>query len=149
MNYGRHHGLFGQAAETVHVKLTRRNPMFRKLTVVLCLISFCPAAVGAQELTGVAGAQMVADMTSGQNKPSKELNLSLPVNKYPADKLASAENPISSDAVKVDAPKMQKSSGVSLKEWAEIHWGNNRWVWWVGAAAALVALHVFVFQDHK
>jgi hypothetical protein len=126
----------------------RSYTMFRKLTIIICLISFCPAAVGAQELAAVAGSQVVAEQTT-EKLPNKEMNLSLPVNKYPTDKLVSADNRNASDAVKSEEPKKEKSSGMTFKEWADIHWSNYRWVWWAGAAAALVALHVFAFSDHK
>jgi hypothetical protein len=125
--------------------------MFRKLTVIICLISFCPVAVGAQELAGIANSQVVADQQSGQPQP----NLSLPAMSNPAAKLDAAENPLCSgavnctDAAKVEEPKKEKSSGITMKEWAEIHLGDNRWMWWAGAAAALVALHVFVFVGNK
>ena len=126
--------------------------MFRKLTVIMCLITFCPVAVGAQELAGLAGSPAaVNNLSSGQPQP----NLSLPAAGYPAEKQAVAENPLCSgsaycsDASQAEESKNIKSSGLTMKEWAEIHLGDNRWIWWAGAAATLVALHVFVFVDHK
>jgi len=56
--------------------------MFRKLIVIVCLLSFTPIAVGAQEL-----------------------------------------------------------AGLTMGEWADIHFSNYRWVWWLGGVIVLVALH--------
>jgi len=125
--------------------------MFRKLTVIICRISFCPAAVGAQELAGLVGSQVADSQTTGQSQP----NLSLPVTSYPSGKQVVAENPLCkgdancSEATKVEEPKKVASSGMTIKEWAEIHFGDNRWIYWAGAGAVLVALHVFVFMDNK
>ena len=123
--------------------------MFRKFTVILCLLSFCPAAVGAQELAAIANSQSATDQSPTQKLHDKELNLSLPSREYPADKVVVAENKNSGDAVNAGEVKKEKKSGITFKEWAEIHWGDYRWVWWAGAAGALVALHALVFVDHK
>lgn len=124
--------------------------MFRKLTVFVCLLSFCPVAVGAQELAGLVGSPVEDSQPSGQLQP----NLSLPVTSYPSSKQVVVENlncaadANCTEATKGEEPKKAKSSGITMKEWAEIHLGDNRWIWWVGAGAALVALHVFVFVGH-
>jgi len=124
--------------------------MLRKLTVFVCLISFSPAAVGAQELAAIAGSPLVVDMPSSSLQQGKDVNLSLPItNRYPVDKLASAEKSSGYGAAMPDETTKGKKSGMTFKEWAEIHFGENRWVWWAGATAALVALHAFVFVDHK
>lgn len=121
--------------------------MFRKFTVIICLLSFCPVAVGAQEFAAIANSPLATDQPIVQNQQNNDLKLSLPAN-YPADKVYVAENQIGSDAVSGERNK-EKKSGITFKEWAEIHWGDYRWVWWAGAAGALVALHAFVLEDHK
>lgn len=96
------------------------------------------------------GSQVETNQPAGRLEP----NLSLPVTSYPTIKQVVAENlscagdANCSETPKVEEPKKVKSSGITMKEWAEIHWGDNRWIWWVGAGAALVALHVFVFVGH-
>lgn len=116
--------------------------MFRKLTVLICLLSFCPAAFGAQELAGVATPPPVV----GQQSQQRPLNLNPPAGLYAADTTAAAEEMKCSDSVKGEEPKKVKSS-LTFSEWSEIHFGDYRWVWWVGGAAVLGALHVFAFSE--
>lgn len=115
--------------------------MFRKLTVVICLLSFCPAAFGAQQLAGVSGASLAADRQAEQ----RPLNLT-PLLTLPADRVMVADNLKGDASAPTEEPKKAKS-GLTFGDWAEIHFGDYRWVWWVGGAAVLVGLHAFVFAE--
>lgn len=113
--------------------------MFRKLIVVLCLVSFCPAAVGAQGMVPVTTPPAaVVSVTENATSPSRVINLSLP-----AERVLMAAADTSEGAV-TKAPTEQKRESRSSFNWsnfAEVHLGDYRWVWWVGAAAVLVAIH--------
>lgn len=115
--------------------------MFRKLTVFICLLSFTPAAFGAQQLAGIAGSPVVSD----QRIEQRPLNLT-PPQSLPAEKLMVAENLKNSDSLKAEEPKKAKP-GLTFGEWADVHFGDYRWAWWAGGAAVLVGLHAFVFAE--
>lgn len=121
--------------------------MFRTVTVIFCLISFCPAAVNAQELAAISQSIAATDQSMLQSQLNTGLKLTLAASSYPADKVLVSENRTDPDASRTVEKNKQKQ-GIGFKEWAEIHWGDYRWVWWAGAAGALVALHAFAFGDH-
>jgi hypothetical protein len=124
--------------------------MFRKLTVIICLLTFCPMAVGAQELITIANSQIATDLPVADNNPqNKDLKSSSPISMYPANIVIVAESQNGFDVEKVTEKNKEKKSGITFNEWAEIHWGDYRWVWWAGAAGALIALHAIVLSDHK
>lgn len=111
--------------------------MFRKLIVLVCLLSFTPAAFGAQQLAVVAGSPIVSDQ--------RPLNLTPPL-ALPAEKVLVAENLNNGEALKTEEPKKAARPGLTFGEWADIHFGDYRWAWWAGGAAVLVGLHAFVFS---
>lgn len=107
--------------------------MFRKLTVLICLLSFIPAAAIAQEVAAVA-APAVAQSTAP--------NLSLPAERTAA--VSSDDAGTSNGTALVSAPEHKteaKHSSFNWSNFAEVHLGDYRWVWWAGAAAALIAIH--------
>lgn len=117
--------------------------MFRKLTIVICLISFAPAAVNAQALAALAASPSTAGITAENTSASvPETNLSLPAERSTAVLLAAAES--SQRAAMVSAPEQKKESrsAHSWDNFVDVHFGDYRWVWWVGAAAILVGIHV-------
>ena len=116
--------------------------MFRKLIVVLFLVSFAPAAVSAQGVVSVA-AQPASVMPAAEKAlPSGgELDLSLPAERPAVMLLAAAE---SSQAVAMEKAPEQKQESRRSHSWdnfLDVHFGGYRWVWWAGAAAILVAIH--------
>ena len=115
--------------------------MFRKLIVVLCLVSFAPAAVSAQGVVSVAASSTVAVSAAEKAPPSGELNLSLPAGRSAALLLAATET---SPAMAMESAPEQKRESRRSHSWdnfLDVHFGGYRWVWWAGAAAILVAIH--------
>lgn len=118
--------------------------MFRKLTVLVCLISFAPAAVGAQELAMLAAPSAAVAVTAEHAMlPQPSANLSLPTGRSEAILLAAADT--SQNAAAASAPEQAKAkashSSFNWSNFGEVHLGGYRWIWWVGAVAALVAIH--------
>ncbi len=108
--------------------------MFKKLIVLMCLICFAPAAVGAQGLAAIA-----PSAANEQSAPASP-NLTLAADKAPLMLMAAAD---ASQRAAVEKAPEQKPK-VSSFEWSnfgEVHLGGYRWVWWVGAIAALIAIH--------
>ncbi len=117
--------------------------MLRKLTIVLCLISFAPAAVSAQGLTAIAAPPAaVLPATEKTMPPGQEINLSLPAERSAAVLLAAAET--SQGAAVGNSPEQKRESrrAHSWDNFVEVHFGDYRWVWWAGAAAVLIGIHV-------
>ena len=121
--------------------------MLRKLTLLICLISFSPVAVGAQQLVAVAESQAAAGRATEQQLPARELNLSPPVEKVAAVFVSPGGNQNQSAPDQMSEPQKKERKGLTWSEWREIHWGGNRWLWWAGATVALIALHVAVGKD--
>ena len=107
--------------------------MYRKLTVFVCLVSFCPAAAGAQELALAVNAQPVQEQPA-TSEPAKEINLVPPL-----ERLAANDQQMTKSAEE-QRPR-RTHTGLTFKEFCEIHFGEYRWIYWVGAAAVLVAIH--------
>lgn len=113
--------------------------MLRKLTVLICLLSFAPAAVNAQGIAALAASPGAVQST---NQTEKGMNLSLPAERTAAVLMAAADT--SQGTAMASAPEQKKESKQSSFNWgnfAEVHLGDYRWVWWAGAAVALVAIH--------
>lgn len=104
--------------------------MLRKLLVVICLITFAPAAVGAQGVA-VAAAPLAGD-----------IDLSLPADSSRAVQLAAADSPQPMASDKAPEPRSESRSSHSWGNFVDVHFGGYRWVWWAGAAAVLIAIHV-------
>ncbi|MEI6826285.1 MAG: hypothetical protein WCK54_11865 [Desulfuromonadales bacterium] len=117
--------------------------MLKKLTVFICLLSFAPAAVNAQGIAAIAASPVAADSVPAQAGalPEQALDLSLPAARSEVILLAAADT--SQGAATASAPEQKKSQHSSFNwgNFAEVHLGDYRWVWWVGAAAVLIAIH--------
>jgi hypothetical protein len=117
--------------------------MFRKLTIILCLISFAPAAINAQALAAVTAPQAAGTAATEKTvPPGQEVNLSLPAERSATVLLAAAET--SQGGVVANAPEQKRESrrAHSWDNFIDVHFGDYRWVWWAGAAAILIAIHV-------
>ena len=114
--------------------------MFRKFVVLVCLLSFTPAAFGAQQLAGISG----SPLTAVRQAETPQLKAA-PLQLLPSEKVLVAENLNTGEALKIEEPKKAKP-GLTFGEWANIHFGDYRWAWWAGGAAVLVGLHAFVFS---
>ena len=116
--------------------------MLHKLIVVLCLISFAPAAVGAQVLASVASPPAAVEPVAEKALPAGgELNLSLPAEKSAAVLMAAAET--SQGAAMGTAPeeKREARKSHSWDNFVDVHFGGYRWLWWAGAAVILGVIH--------
>ncbi|NTV49995.1 MAG: hypothetical protein HGB32_07085 [Geobacteraceae bacterium] len=116
--------------------------MLRKLTVLICLLSFAPAAVNAQGIATVAAPPASIESSSVPSaQPAQALNLSLPAENTAAVLMAAAET--SQGAAMASAPENKKEAQRSFNwgNFTEVHLGGYRWVWWAGAAVALIAIH--------
>ena len=116
--------------------------MFRKLTVFVCLLSFSPAAAGAQELALLAGSQP-ALVQSTDREQVREINLTPPVYKLAAATVVAANEHQGHQMTEAQRPR-KTHTGLTFQEFADVHFGEYRWIYWVGAVAAIVALHVVV-----
>jgi len=115
--------------------------MFRKLTVLICLLSFTPVAAGAQELALIANAQPALERTAEQ-APARELNL-MPA-QATSDRIMVASSHLSGDKMAAEEQRPRRShDGMTFKEFAEVHFGEYRWIYWAAAVAGIVAIHVF------
>ena len=112
--------------------------MFRKFIVLICLLSFFPAAAGAQELALLDKAQPALEMTSGQTQPAP-INLSAPMPKDEA--FVVAANDYQSTKMTEERPR-KTHTGLTFQEFVDVHFGGYRWVWWAAAVAGIVAIHV-------
>lgn len=117
--------------------------MLRKMIVLLCIISIVPASVSAEVFSAVAAAQSeVATAAPGSStQPGGEVNLMLSAEKSSSILLASAETPQGTTAGSSADQKKESKSAFNWGNFAEVHLGDYRWIWWVGAAGALVAIH--------
>ena len=117
--------------------------MLRKLTVFICLLSFAPAAVNAQEIAALAALPVAVESATAPSitLPGQAMDLSLPVARSEVILMAAVDT---SQAVATASAPEQKKTEHSSFNWgnfAEVHLGDYRWVWWVGAAAVLIAIH--------
>jgi len=119
--------------------------MFRKLTILVCLISFCPAAVGAQDLAVLKQSSPAIERTAEQN-PAREIDLSLPVARQQAATILAQNDTQGAQAVATERPR-KSHTGLTFEEFCEVHFGEYRWIYWVGAAAAIIAIHVVAARD--
>jgi hypothetical protein len=113
--------------------------MFKNVTVIVCLVSFFPAAVGAQELA-VLNQNPQPVVQAVDRQPAREVNLSIPVARQVAAVVAQNDTE-QAPAVAAERPK-KTHTGLTFQEFCEVHFGEYRWIYWVGAAAILVAIHV-------
>lgn len=113
--------------------------MMRKLTIFVCLVSFCPAAAGAQELAAIAQNPSTPIESPANQQPAREVDLSIRVSTQVAT-LVAANDQQGSQAAEAERPR-KTHSGLTFGEFVDVHFGDYRWVWWAGAAAALVAIH--------
>ena len=114
--------------------------MLRKLMVLICLVSFVPAAASAQGIVAAPSAAESAIAAPAQSGAG--VNLALPAERSAAVLMAAADT--SKEATAAAAPEQKAEARRSSFNWgnfAEVHLGDYRWVWWAGAAVALVAIH--------
>jgi len=107
--------------------------MFKKLAILACLVSFAPAAAGAQDVALLANAQ-----PAQQTEAPRTLNL-MPTQER-AVTLVAANDIQGQPAQEQHARKTH--TGLTWKEFCDVHFGEGRWIYWAGAVAAIVALHV-------
>jgi hypothetical protein len=119
--------------------------MFKKLTVLVCLVSLAPAAAGAQDvalLTTTAPA--AAEASAAGNQPAREVDLSPPLRLH-QDGMVVAENDSQQKQMTGEEERPRRThEGLTFKEFVDIHFGGHRWIYWAVAAAALIGLHVAV-----
>jgi hypothetical protein len=117
--------------------------MFRKLMIFVCLISFSPAALGAQGLPALAD-QSGASASEERAGGPANLNLSPPPARD-SGMVQLAANDRTADCA--ESPRPHKThSGMTFKDFAEVHFGEYRWIYWVGAVTGIVLLHVLAFS---
>ena len=116
--------------------------MFRKLIVVICLISFAPAAVGAQVLVSVASPPAaVVPAAEKALPPGGELKLSLPAERSDAVLMAAAETSQGTAMGTAPEQKQEARKSHSWDTFVDVHFGGYRWLWWAGAAVILGVIH--------
>ena len=113
--------------------------MLRKLTILVCLLSFCPAAAGAEDL-GVLKQSPLTTERSPDLQPATEIDLSIPVARQAATVMA--ENDTQPGQMAATERTRKTHTGLTFQEFCEVHFGEYRWLYWVGAAAVIVAIHV-------
>ncbi|MBJ6750255.1 hypothetical protein [Geomonas anaerohicana] len=108
--------------------------MLKKIIILACLVSLFPAVAGAQDV-----AFMVNQLPAQQAPTQKNVNL-MP-REESATTLVAANDVQGAAGVAEERPK-KSHSGMTFKEFCDVHFGEYRWVYWVGAVAAIVAIHV-------
>lgn len=109
--------------------------MLTKLAVVVCLVSLAPAAVGAQDVALLANQQPANEATEAPK------SVSLMPREERSTTLLAANEAQGSQSASEERPK-KSHTGLTFKEFCDVHFGEYRWVYWVGAVAAIVAIHV-------
>ena len=117
--------------------------MLRKLTVFICLMSFAPAAVNAQGLAALAASPAAVEAAPAQTAVLSEqaMNLSLPAARSEVILMAAADTTQGTAAASAPEQKKSQHSSFNWGNFAEVHLGDYRWIWWAGAAVALIAIH--------
>ncbi|QXE91992.1 hypothetical protein [Geomonas subterranea] len=108
--------------------------MLKKIAILACLLSFAPAAAGAQDV-----ALMVNQQPAQQSEALKNVNL------MPREERSTtvvAANDVQGTVAAAEERPKKSHSGLTFKEFCDVHFGEYRWVYWVGAVAAIVAIHV-------
>jgi len=118
--------------------------MFRKFTIFVCLLSFFPAAAGAQDVALLVNSQPVQEERAADQAPAREINLSPPAERQATTLLAA--NDLQGGQMTEGQRPRKSHEGLTFQEFCEVHFGEYRWVYWVGAVAAIVALHVVVAE---
>lgn len=109
--------------------------MLKKFAVILCLVSLAPAAAGAQDV-----ALLVNQQPAPQAAQAPQT-----VNLMPREDRSTtllAANDVQGNQSASDERPKKSHAGLSFKEFCDVHFGEYRWVYWVGAVAAIVAIHV-------
>jgi hypothetical protein len=122
--------------------------MFRKLVILVCLISFIPAAAGAQEAAVLLKSQ-AAVQRAAEREPSAEVTLHASAAAAQGATVVAANDaqpcPPCSQA---EGERTRKThTGLTWDEFVDVHFGGYRWVYWAGAVGAIVLLHVLVVND--
>lgn len=109
--------------------------MFKKIAILACLVSFAPAAAGAQEVALLVNAQPA----------QQSIEVEKSVNLMPReDRTVTlvALNDVQGTPQAGEQGLRKTHTGLTFKEFCDVHFGEYRWVYWVGAVAAIVAIHV-------
>lgn len=110
--------------------------MIKKFAILACLVSFAPAAAGAQDVALLANSQPVEQQAA---EVQKSLNL-MPREERSATLVAA--NDVQGTRTAAEERPRKTHTGLTFKEFCDVHFGEYRWVYWVGAVAAIVAIHV-------
>jgi hypothetical protein len=92
-------------------------------------MSMVPAAAGAQDVALLAQAQPAQEAPATVNLMPQENRAGVTL----------AANDM--QGTREERPK-KTHTGLTFKEFCDVHFGEYRWVYWVGAVAAIVAIHV-------
>lgn len=109
--------------------------MFKKIAILACLVSFAPAAVGAQDAALLVQTQPIQQ--SGE--VGKMVDLMPREERTP---MLLAANDVQGIPTAGEQRPRKSHTGLTFKEFCDVHFGEYRWVYWVGAVAAIVAVHV-------
>lgn len=118
--------------------------MFRKLTILVCLVSFFPAAAGARDLALLVNTQPALEQ-SADREASREVNISPPLEKRATN--MPAANDTQGNLTADEQRPRRTHTGLAFREFVDVHFGEYRWLYWVGAAAVIVAIHVVAVRD--
>jgi hypothetical protein len=111
--------------------------MLRKLTIIACFLSFSPVAAGAQELAVLVNSQP-AQQSPATLQPAREVDLSPPAARQAT---VVAANDLVGNTSAEQRPR-KTHTGLTFQEFCEVHFGEYRWIYWVGAAAIIIGIHV-------
>jgi hypothetical protein len=118
--------------------------MFRRLVILVCLISFIPAAAGAQEAAVLLNSQ-AAVQRAAEREPSAEVTLQASAAEAQGATVLAANDAQPCPPCSQASERSKKThSGLTWDEFVDVHFGGYRWVYWAGAVGAIVLLHVLV-----
>lgn len=111
-------------------------PMFHRFILLALLVTFVPAAVGAQEIAVPANAAPPQQQSAAP---------SIPPNLMPAEPkeaaIVLAANDLQGGGAAEEQRPRKTHSGLTFQEFVEVHFGEYRWIYWAVAGAALIAIH--------
>lgn len=114
--------------------------MFLRLIALACLVSLLPSLAGAGEIAALAPPQHVQQAAA---PPA-----GAPVNLMPSQegqaRLVVAANDLQGAPAGEERQAKKTHRGLTMQEFVDVHFGENRWIYWAIAGVALVALHVAV-----
>lgn len=113
--------------------------MLRKLAFIVCLVTFLPIAAGAQDLVALSSVTPAPVQTEERLLPKED-----PAQSVKDSRIILAARDASDTAGARDLSERPKKthSGLSFRDFVDVHFGDYRWVWWALAAGVLVGIHV-------